>query len=421
MKKKTQLNLFLKLFGCAATLLLTASACQHGTPVTSVRTPGPPAARATSPVTKALSFPKLPTPFPGIMQITQLGDNSQAHFSFDGTRILFISRLRTNHKQAQVYEMTIPQMVERRLTFHDGDDLDPAYSPNGSHFYYSSATDEIKEESVATEKLMRNYYPEGLAKISPNSKSPSQPSELLSEIYYQALSGREIERLTETAGFDAEVDVEPKNDRHVVFTSMRDGLPGVYLADTRARGARRITEGKNIERSPRFSPDAKSVAWTRTQANSPSMQLLVAEGNLRKPREVLNLTGLILHPAWHPSGTHLFFSSNWNGKFFNLYIIDREGQCLKRVSTLEFDETQPAVSPDGSRVFFTGRRGSENSQIYSLDLPASLLRNENCLAVPSTSTPAPTAAPSPAPAPVPSATPTPAPAVSPEPSATPAA
>ncbi|MEK7358362.1 MAG: hypothetical protein AAB250_18090, partial [Bdellovibrionota bacterium] len=60
--------------------------------------------------------------------VTSLGENTSPRFSADGARLLFLSRSRTTHRQAQVYELDLVRMTERRLTFHDGDDADPAWT-----------------------------------------------------------------------------------------------------------------------------------------------------------------------------------------------------------------------------------------------------------------------------------------------------
>ena len=369
------------LFLMSGALLLTASACQHEAPNA-----------GNAPImTKTSVFPKLPTTPQGFLLLTQSGENSQARFSPDGTQIIFISRARPNHKHAQVYEMTFTQKVdpksnkpsspvlnERRLTFHDGDDSDPMVAPDGAHFYYASATDELKEESVATEKLMRTYFPEGLGPNAADGKA------LLTELYWQSFNGREIERLTNSAGMDSEVDAEPKTDKHIVFTSTRDGWPGIYIADAKARVARRLSDAKSIDHGARFSPDGKSLVWfrsiggpnaqtkERTGANTES-QIFVADGNFKSPRLLVGRNNggaaLAIEPTWHPNGTDIIFSMNRDDRYFNLYSINVQTQCLKRISKVEMDQTQPNVSPDGKRVLFTGHIDG-TTQLYSLDYKA---------------------------------------------------
>ncbi len=66
--------------------------------------------------------------------LTGSGDNSDGRFSPDGTRVVFVSRFRPHHKQAQVYELHLGRMTEKRITYHDGDDAGPVYSADGLKF-----------------------------------------------------------------------------------------------------------------------------------------------------------------------------------------------------------------------------------------------------------------------------------------------
>lgn len=392
-------------------VVLSASACQTSkksaqpTPAPVVKADGPPV------------LPRLPETMPGVMQITQIGENSQARFSPDGRRLIFISRLRTAHKQAQVYELMLPSLTERRLTFHDGDDLEPSITPDGQSFYYASGTDELKEEAVATERLMRNYYPEGLRKphgVGGKTESGSDGTELLTEIYLQNFDGRSIERLTNDSGYDGDLDIEPTKGKQSVFTSNRDGAPAVYIADQMARGARRLSEKDQSERGARFSRDGKTLLWTRLLDGGRQSKLMTADGNFRSPRVILDgAIGngfVVIHPTWHPNGTDIIFSSNRDGQVFRLYSIDREGRCLKRISTLEFDQLQPAVTPDGQRIVFTGRHG-ETTQLFAMDYRPNAACLPTVTAATPTAPPVGTATPeatsSPVPSPTPPTSPTP--------------
>ena len=210
--------------------------------------------------------------------LTALGENSEARFSPDGTRIAYISRLRANHKQAQIYELHLQRMTEKRVTFHDGDDSSPSYSWDSQHFLFASTTDAIKEEEFAAEKLMKTYYPSGYEK----RVKADGAIEVGSEIYLQTLNGRTIERLTKGSGANAEPDMDPKG-RRVLFTSVRgpDKTPHVYVLSGKSQ--LRLTSGTGVaDHSPRFSNDGKNLVFTQ-KGEDGAWRLLVATGDLSKP------------------------------------------------------------------------------------------------------------------------------------------
>ena len=105
--------------------------------------------------------------------ITSLGANSAARFSPDGSKLLFISSSRPSHRQAQVYELDLVRMQERRVTFHDGDDQGPTYASGGAKIAYSSDTDEIKED--VTLQHVRSVYEAARANTTnPNGIRPTE-------------------------------------------------------------------------------------------------------------------------------------------------------------------------------------------------------------------------------------------------------
>ena len=294
--------------------------------------------------------------------LTSTGENSDARFSTDGSRILFVSRARPTHKQAQVYELHLGVMKEKRVTFHDGDDIGPVYAPGGTHFLFSSVTDEIKEEPHVAQRLMKAFYPDG-AKASEFS-----PDEAF-EAYQQTLHGRAIERLTKSPGFDGDLDVDAKGKRFV-FSSRR-GKRGTNLYFLRGKSVTSLTTGEVIDRGARFSPDGKTLVWSRqTKSDDASAaaasNLMLADGGFQKPKLLAAGTKQSLQPSWHPSGNSIVFSSNRDGERFNLYVVDRAGTCVRRLTDVDFDQMQPVFRPDGKQLIFTGRRNGQ-LHLYLMD------------------------------------------------------
>jgi Tol biopolymer transport system component len=128
--------------------------------------------------------PKFVTADPRLgSSITLLGDNTSPSWSPDGEHLLFVSRNRPAHKNAQVYEFDFKTNKERRITYSDGEDSDPQYVLGGNKIVYASTTDELKERP----KLFGNELP--------TEQNPP------TEIYLSDLSGIEIQRLTHHPGF----------------------------------------------------------------------------------------------------------------------------------------------------------------------------------------------------------------------------
>jgi Tol biopolymer transport system component len=305
--------------------------------------------------------------------LTGSGDNSDGRFSPDGTRVVFVSRFRPHHKQAQVYELHLGRMTEKRITYHDGDDAGPIYSADGLRLIFSSTTDEIKSPGYAVQRMMKTYVPAPTDKAAQVKESRPLPStEAGFELYEQTLHGRTIERLSQSPGFDGDADIELKGKR-VVFSSDRSGGgTNLFLQPfTSSKSVIRLTEGRVIDRGARFSADSSALVWSRQALGgdglpSKESRLLFASGSFRKFKVLFEAKALNLQPAWHPHGTEVVFSSNLAGNHFNLFAIDLAGKCLRRLSTADVDQMQPAFSPDGKRVLFTVNNKSQQ-QIFIMD------------------------------------------------------
>ena len=375
---------------------LTLSACQSSKKAATP--PGLPV--SSTPGGASIVVPTLPPvsvfkndPTQTARPLTSMGENFSARFASDGRRLIFLSRTRLTHKQAQVYELDLVRMVERRLTFHDGDDASPAWTSSG-RFVYSSSTDELKEDAYAIGKLRAQY---GKAETAPKLDLARA-----SDLYLQREDGREIERLTKVAGFDGQPAPDPKAWR-VVFVSDRDGHRSLYSLEK--NGTRKLTTTINDD-SPVFSNDGKDVAWVH-HLDDGSSQIYVAPIKNMKQAVALTPPGhRDLDPSFNPSGDKVVFSSDRTGKVLNLFTTDRAG-CIKPITNIETDVREPSWSPDGDRIAFT-LPTSGLRQIYVMDLKSDAIP---CLAVEpaKTATPAPTppvapsaSGPLPSPAPVPS-------------------
>jgi Tol biopolymer transport system component len=64
-----------------------------------------------------------------------------------------------------------------------------------------------------------------------------------------------------------------------------------------------------------------------------------------------------IQAALAPDRTRVAFSSNRNGSF-DIYVMDADGQNLRRVTTSPGNEGEPAWTPDGARIVYTATTGT---------------------------------------------------------------
>jgi Tol biopolymer transport system component len=342
--------------------------------------------------------------------LTSIGNNSQGRFSPDGKRVIFVSDNRTSHRQAQIYEIELSSWRERRLTFHDGDDASPDYARDGQHFAFSSTTDEGKENSQMIDRLIRTYAPEGKnATNTASSASTTTAEDQPFEVYFQDLHGKKILRMTDSKGWDSDLDLDPSG-KSIAFSSKRGRSQGdsasllIYLMTTEGKNARTLTVGNFHDHGARFSPDGKRLAWIRDSIDENSgstgtSKVMVTTLNSKPPKPIFEVVGQVSHIAWHPDGKEMVFS--WNkgdsSKKRNLFVINLDGSCLRPFSETKMNQLTPDFSPDGKRLLFSGMK-NEQSHLFIIDYRTSASCPEIDTQTQRWPLPGPSASPAPPPA-----------------------
>jgi TolB protein len=95
--------------------------------------------------------------------------------------------------------------------------------------------------------------------------------------------------------------------------------------------ARRLTDRLGVLTGPEISPDGTSIAFMRWTQDSDEYQIWVMDRNGGNPRRLFSGTGW--DPTWSPDGSQILFASDREGAI-QLYLIDRDGNNLRRISDL---------------------------------------------------------------------------------------
>jgi Tol biopolymer transport system component len=292
--------------------------------------------------------------------LTKEGENIEGYFSPDGTRVLFRSEKRAQHQHPQIYEMELIYYKERRLTFHDGEDTCAFYHPRDGKFFYSSTTDEIKEEKQLDKKT---------AQIAPlvSTDVGDLSGELPPfEIYESGLNGTNIERITNSEGYDSEVSVHPSGGS-IIFSSGRTGDIELHSLDLKTRGVKRITSEPGPDGGAFFSPKGRQIVWRHFNPEMTVSHIMIASQWGGERKALTTKKAVHWAPYWHPSGKEIIFSSNRDeAQNFELYVVDVKGLCLKRLTYSVGSDTNPSFNPDGTKVIFTSNRSGQN-QLYVMD------------------------------------------------------
>lgn len=289
-----------------------------------------------------------------IRQLTFGGNNAEAYFSPDGTRLIFQRQERVDEGCDQQYLMNADGSGLGRTTcgyFYDG----------GRRVLYSSTFEDSPACPPSPDRSQGYVWP--LAAF---------------EIYGARADGSGLQRLTRNDAYDAEATVSP-DGRRVIFTSTRDGDIDLYTMNVDGTDVRRVTNRVGYDGGAFFSPDGSRIVWRAMYPESaadtadylrlldrrlvrPSrLEIWTANADGSEPRQVTRLGAASFAPFFHPDGRRIIFASNHpdpRGRNFDLYLIGADGTGLERVTTSPEFDGFPMFSPDGKRLVFASNRNA---------------------------------------------------------------
>lgn len=152
--------------------------------------------------------------------------------------------------------------------------------------------------------------------------------------------------------------------RKVVYVTDRSGYADIYEAST-LDGAvlAKLVSGEQSDEFETlhilrtgfaWSPDGSEICFVAKAGASDALHFIDAETGklLRSAR--FKLDG-VFTPSWAPDGDRIVFVGTKNGAS-DLYVTDRNGNGLRRLTDDFYDERDPEWSPDGGRIAFASDR-----------------------------------------------------------------
>ncbi len=134
--------------------------------------------------------------------------------------------------------------------------------------------------------------------------------------------------------------IDDKNRVYGIWTMNLDGKNRISVASS---------EGSQIFRHPRWSPDGTRISFFTVSKGVMSISVMNPDGSER-----VDLTSSSESPSrqasWRPDSKWLVYSRR--SKNFNLWVMDAGGQHKMRITNLPGNEAKPVWSPDGTKIAF---------------------------------------------------------------------
>ncbi len=314
-----------------------------------------------------------------IRQLTTGGKNAEAYFSFDGQTLVFQSTQDPSQKDPrscyQIYTMDLDGTNKRRVSTGFGGTTCGYFFPGDRRVLFSST--HMRNPQCPPALKRTKHYRWALDDY---------------DIFSAHISGRDIQRLTATPGYDAEATVSP-NGRTVVFTSMRDGDLDIYTMNIDGTKVRQLTHEIGYDGGAFFSPDNQRIVYRashpQTKEALEAYQDLLTQ-NMVEPSNleifIMNADGSDQHsvtkngaanfaPYFYPDGHRIIFSSNVSSKSkakgrpaFHLYAINDKGEDLEQITALGHFNSFPMFSPDGSQLVWVSDRNASEPREFNVFL-----------------------------------------------------
>ena len=294
-----------------------------------------------------------------VRQLTSEGDNAEAYWSSDGTRLVFQST-RAPFGCDQIFTMpALEAGAPTRVSSGEGRTTCAYYLPGDRRVIWA-ATDAYTKSCPPPPDMSQGY----VWGIDPDY-----------ELFVADPDGGNRVRLTENRAYDAEATVCPL-DGSIVFTSTRDGDLDLYRMKPDGTEVVRLTSTPGYDGGAFFSADCTKIVWRASRprgADLEEFRALLARGLVRpsrldlwvanadgtEARQVTDLGVASFAPYFYPDGSRILFSSNYGdpkGRDFDLWSIGVDGSGLERVTFTPGFDGFPIFSPDGRHLAFASNR-----------------------------------------------------------------
>jgi Tol biopolymer transport system component len=305
-----------------------------------------------------------------VRQLTFGGENAEAYFSPDGTKVIYQSTPPGGACDQQ-FVLDLATGEHKRVSSGKGRTTCGYFRfPAGDRIVYAST--EAESESCPPPP--------------DRSKGYVWPVYGGYDLFEAAPDGTGTRRLTQTPGYDAEATWCPKGGK-LVFTSARDGDLDLYEM-SESGTVRRLTSAPGYDGGAFYSPDCSEIVWRANRPTGPALvefrdllskglvrptvlEIFLARADGTGARQLTSNGAANFCPYFHPDGKRIIYSSNAgskDGREFELWLLDKNGGEPERVTTAPGFDGFPHFSADGKWLVWGSNRADPKGRETNLFL-----------------------------------------------------
>jgi len=315
--------------------------------------------------------------FKSLRQLTDGGDNAEAYWSFDNSKLVFqVTNPDWGLECDQIYYFDwqnddLMKEIPNLVSTGKGRTTCAYFLPGDSNIVYASTHLADSACPAVPERIEGKY-------VWPIYES--------FDIFTADLEGNIVAQLTDEPGYDAEATVSPKGDQ-IVFTSMRTGDLELFTCNIDGSDVKQITDELGYDGGAFFSPDGTKLIFRASRPKTEeaikeykellakglvqptNMELFICNADGSELRQLTDLGNANWCPFFHPSGEKVIFASNHTTKRgfpFNLYMINIDGSGLEQITQDDTFDAFPVFSNDGKHLVFSSNRNNGGTRETNL-------------------------------------------------------
>jgi TolB protein len=130
------------------------------------------------------------------------------------------------------------------------------------------------------------------------------------------------------------------------------GNSDIYSVRPNGGALRRLTDDPGFDACPAYSADGRFIAWCHGTPPTNSVWVMKQNGTSKT-----QLTNFGAFPDFSPDGERVALQGRPPGSAsIDIYVVDRDGTGLTRLTSAPGTEAYPAWSPDGTTIAFLSDR-----------------------------------------------------------------
>jgi Tol biopolymer transport system component len=303
-----------------------------------------------------------------VRQLTFGGQNAEAYFSTDGSKLIFQST-RPPYDCDQIFMMNSDGSDIQLLSTGKGRTTCAFFFPDGKRFIYAST--HLKGDACPPKPDRSKGYVWSLYDF---------------DIFSANIEGTGLKQLTDGPGYNAEGCISPDGQK-IVFTSLRNGDLDLYLMNADGSEVKRLTERLGFDGGPFFSWDGKYIVYRSYYPETPAEIAEYKDVTARKLMKPVRAEIFFMKadgsdkiqvtktgdanwsPFMHPDNRRIIFSSNMHQKgsgSFSLYLVNTNGTGLERVTYGAHFDSFPMFSKDGKKLVWCSTRNAREPGEYNI-------------------------------------------------------